>query len=222
MSISKVTVKVPVSTGTTPPSEFATNAANSAAQALTYKNQAYASEVAALQAVQDCLAAESALQNLDNFKPQGVLDCSTNPNFPAGTEGDYYIVSVAGKVGGASGVEVRVGDMVLCTAPAASGDFATVGTKWVHVVTNLDGVVIGPTLSVVDNIATYNATNGKLIKDSGVALSSLARTADLGTLAAISHPNDSTKMLQGDGTFVDKPAAGATINDILPYIIALG
>lgn len=62
---------------------------------------------------------------------RGVQDCSTNPNYPAAEHGDTYVVSVAGKIGGASGVPVQVGAVLRCTADAASGNHATVGSSWV-------------------------------------------------------------------------------------------
>ena len=61
---------------------------------------------------------------------QGVIDASTNPDYPAATAGDVYVVSVAGKIGGASGLEVQPGDMVLASATNAGGDQATVGSSW--------------------------------------------------------------------------------------------
>lgn len=61
---------------------------------------------------------------------KGNLDCSANPNYPAGEAGDAYYVSAAGKVGGASGKSVEVGDQIICKADAATGDEAAVGTSW--------------------------------------------------------------------------------------------
>jgi hypothetical protein len=46
---------------------------------------------------------------------KGATDCSGNPNYPTATTGHTYKVSVAGKIGGASGVNVEVGDMFICT-----------------------------------------------------------------------------------------------------------
>lgn len=60
----------------------------------------------------------------------GTLDCSSNPNYPAGSEGDAYVVSVAGKVGGASGKSVEAGDLVIATADNAGGTEASVGSSW--------------------------------------------------------------------------------------------
>lgn len=73
----------------------------------------------------------------------GSIDCSTNPNYPTGNAGDLYIVSVAGKIGGASGTNVEIGDMVICnTDDTPSGDQATVGQYWDIIQGNLDGVVL--------------------------------------------------------------------------------
>ncbi len=58
------------------------------------------------------------------------IDCSGNPNYSEALVGDQYIVSVSGKVGGASGKSVYVGDMVYCIEDNAGGDEATVGSKW--------------------------------------------------------------------------------------------
>jgi len=41
------------------------------------------------------------------------------------------------------------------------------------------GNVVGPASSVVNNIATYNATNGQLIKDSGIAISGIYSSSNL-------------------------------------------
>lgn len=61
---------------------------------------------------------------------QGTKNCSANPNYPAATAGYVYVVSVAGKIGGKEGVEVNVGDQLLCLEAAAEGTQAEVGSKW--------------------------------------------------------------------------------------------
>ena len=58
------------------------------------------------------------------------LDASSNPNYPQGGVGDLYTITVAGKVGGAGGKAVYVGDMVYCISENAGGNEATVGTSW--------------------------------------------------------------------------------------------
>jgi hypothetical protein len=61
---------------------------------------------------------------------KGSTDCSANPNYPAASKGDFYRVSVAGKIGGASGKSVEVGDAVVALADNAGGSEASVGTSW--------------------------------------------------------------------------------------------
>ena len=69
---------------------------------------------------------------------KGVIDCSGTPDYPAATTGDIYIVSVAGKIGGVSGLVVTAGDMLVCKATASAGDQATVGSSWDVIQTNID------------------------------------------------------------------------------------
>jgi len=72
---------------------------------------------------------------LDN---QGSIDCSTNPNYPSASNGDAYVVSVAGKIGGASGIDVNVGDLIVASADNAGGSHAAVGSDWYILETNRD------------------------------------------------------------------------------------
>ncbi len=81
-----------------------------------------------------------AVAGLLEFKSD--LDCSANPNYPAANKGDTYYVSAAGKVGGASGPDVAVGDAVICKADASSGDHAAVGSSWFILEKNLAGAAL--------------------------------------------------------------------------------
>lgn len=65
------------------------------------------------------------------------LDCSTNPNYPAATQNDHIIISVAGKIGGASGITVEVGDVVICTTTNAGGTQAAVGSSFAIINQNI-------------------------------------------------------------------------------------
>lgn len=60
----------------------------------------------------------------------GALDCSLNPNYPAGVKGTGYNVSVAGLIGGPNGRLVAPGDIIFCNTDTVSGDQATVGFRW--------------------------------------------------------------------------------------------
>lgn len=68
------------------------------------------------------------LAGLVDFK--GNLDCSANPNYPAALKGDAYLVNGAGKIGGASGESVDIGDVIIASADNAGGTEASVGTSW--------------------------------------------------------------------------------------------
>lgn len=100
---------------------------------------------------------------------KGSLNCSANPNYPAGDAGHVYRVSVAGKIGGASGTNVEVGDTLTCVVDgSAAGTEASVGANWSIVQANIDGAVIGPASSTAGNIPAFGGTTGKTLADSGI------------------------------------------------------
>ena len=108
----------------------------------------------------------ATIASLDVMVFKGVIDASTNPNYPAGDAGHTYRISVAGKIGGASGINVEAGDLVLCLVDGtASGDQATVGTKWNISQVNIDGAVVSNETVTVDNdFVAFSGTSGKLVK----------------------------------------------------------
>ena len=65
------------------------------------------------------------------------LDCSANPNYPAATQWMCWFVSVAGKIGGASGKVVEAGDMVICKITNVGGTEAAVGADWTVLQVNI-------------------------------------------------------------------------------------
>jgi hypothetical protein len=90
---------------------------------------------------------------------KGAIDCSGNPNYPAADAGDEYRVSVAGKIGGASGAVVEAGDVLLCWVDStASGNQATVGANWAIIQLNIDGAVTVTNLSTTIHGATSKGT----------------------------------------------------------------
>jgi hypothetical protein len=98
----------------------------------------------------------------------GVINCSGNPDYPAADCGHTYRVSVAGKIGGVSGPNVEVADILLCTHDGtASGNHATVGSYWEIIQANIDGAVIGPVSATDGHLALFDGASGKLIKDGG-------------------------------------------------------
>lgn len=125
--------------------------------------------------------ADQIIASADALVYRGVVDCSANPNYPAANAGWLYKISVAGKIGGASGINVEVGDSILCLVDStASGDQATVGANWNIVQANLDGAVIGPTSSTDNAITRFDGTSGKLVQNSGATID------DSGNLTAAS------------------------------------
>jgi hypothetical protein len=108
---------------------------------------------------------------------KGATDCSGNPNYPAADAGHLYIVSIAGKIGGASGVAVEAGDMFLCkTDGTTAGTQAQRGTSWNAVQANL----LGP-IPVKASGAEINTgiDDSKYVTAKGIEDSNLARTSDI-------------------------------------------
>ena len=88
---------------------------------------------------------------------KGVINASTNPNYPAADAGHTYRISVAGKIGGASGPNVEVGDILLCTTDGtAAGTHATVGANWAIIQANIDGALT--TASIGSTVQAYHAS----------------------------------------------------------------
>jgi hypothetical protein len=102
---------------------------------------------------------------------KNTISCSGNPNYPAANQGDLYVVSAAGKIGGASGVAVEVGDTLLCLVNStASGDQTTAGGNWVIGQGNIVDAVSGPTSAGDGNFVLFDGTSGLLVKDGGLVL----------------------------------------------------
>lgn len=153
---------------------------------------------------------------------KGAIDCSGNPNYPAADAGDTYKVSVAGKIGGASGPDVEVGDTLYCTNDSTStGDHATVGAYWVILQVNLDGAVIGPTSSTDGYFAIWDGTSGALLKNGAGAPGTMAyeTATDYVTKALFNAytilyaDTDDTPapLTVGASTFVGRKASGGIV-----------
>lgn len=106
---------------------------------------------------------------------KGNIDCSANPNYPAGNQGDYYRVSVAGKIGGAAGFPVSVGDAIVCFVSGAAGTQAAVGANW-----NIKQVGLQRNFEV--NLSTGDLTQATVRDWTGAIGRNVALTA-VGTFA---------------------------------------
>lgn len=107
---------------------------------------------------------------------KGATDCSGNPNYPAANAGEMYRVSVAGKIGGASGVAVEAGDFYICNTDGTSaGNQATVGANWNVIQTNVVGVYYagGTDVAVTDGGTGVSTLTG-IVKGNGTSAFSAA------------------------------------------------
>ena len=103
------------------------------------------------------------------------IDCSANPNYPAAAVGDFYRVTVAGKIGGASGPDVEVGDELHCFTAGVAGNHATVGANWTIVQTNVAQATT-TTIGLLA-IATVAETDAKSVSNKAVVPSDLINHA---------------------------------------------
>lgn len=165
--------------------------------------------------------ADSVIGANDAMTYKGAIDASTNPNYPAADAGDTYKISVAGKIGGASGPNVDVGDMIICTADStASGDHATVGTSWNIIEKNIDGAVTGPASSVDDRIATFDGTTGKLIQDGGSTIADVLSRANHTGTQTLSTISDAGTIASQNANSVS--ITGGSITGITDLAVADG
>lgn len=120
---------------------------------------------------------------------KGSIDCSGNPNYPVGVSGDRYKVSAAGKIGGASGIVVDVGDVIECLVDNAGGTQAAVGSSWFIVQANLVGALVSA--NNLSDVASATTSRTNLGVPAGSGTSTGTNTGDqvLPTRASLSVDN---------------------------------
>lgn len=119
---------------------------------------------------------DSAVTGLLDFK--GSQDASANPNYPAALKGDAYYISVAGKIGGASGKSVDIGDVFVASADNAGGTEGSVGTSWFVLEHNLVG-------ALVSGGALGTPSSGNAANLTGLPISTGLTGAGTGVLTAL-------------------------------------
>lgn len=122
---------------------------------------------------------------------KGAINCSTNPNYPAADAGHTYRVSVAGKIGGASGPNVEAGDILICNTDSTAADnHATVGANWNIIQTNVDGALT----------ATAPTNHGVMLGAGTQALGVTAAMTDGQILVGQTSADPLPKTISGDVT----------------------
>ncbi len=130
---------------------------------------------------------QAAFGGVDAIEYKGVIDCSGNPNYPEADAGWTYKVSVAGKIGGASGPNVEVGDVLICCVDSSpTGTHAAVGANWDILQVNIDGAVFTGDTPEQGDVVYRGASGYKLLHhgNAGELLKSGGHGADpsFGTL----------------------------------------
>jgi len=168
----------------------------------------------------DALTAKNYMDGLiaanDAMVYKGGIDCSANPNYPAGQVGWTWKVTAAGKIGGTSGTPVEVGDTIICAVANGGGTEATVGANFNIIQGNIDGALYDGMFSstgllkrtgvktyaiVTDNSGNWNTAYGW----GNHASAGYASAANL-----TSHINDGSKHVPANGTTNNKKVLTAS------------
>jgi len=109
-----------------------------------------------------------------SLKILGTINCSSNPDYPAGNAGDIYIVSAAGYIGGDpspspdNGQAVSEGDFIVCEVDGTpSGTHASVGANWtiIEASTSINYTNLTPTISSLGGIGIGETFVNKTMKE---------------------------------------------------------
>lgn len=156
------------------------------------------------------------------FDFKGNQSASGNPNYPAGAKGDVYYINVAGKVGGASGKTVTVGDMLICSADNAGGAEASVGTSWFVTESNLDMTNVAITGGSITGITDITVADGGTGRSTGTTAYALVATGTTATGAQQTLASGATtEVLVGGGAsalpvWTTATGTGAPVRAIAP------
>lgn len=114
---------------------------------------------------------DAALGANDAMVYKGVLEATSSGIYtPAANCGDTYKVAAAGKI---NGINVQVGDMLICTADGTSAgtstNVSTVSQNWNVIQANIDGALIKSGTYTSAHVLVADGTAGK-VKDSGFTI----------------------------------------------------
>jgi len=132
---------------------------------------------------------DTAVTGLLDFK--GSTDASANPNYPTALKGDSYVISVAGKIGGASGKDVDIADVYVCIADNAGGTEASVGTSWIVLEHNLKGALLSA--SNLSDVASASTARSNL----GLGSAAVLTASTTPTASAVPQADGSNKLAAG-------------------------
>jgi len=121
--------------------------------------------------VDNLLAANDAMVFKGTVGSGGTYEIAAFNSLVVYDVGWTYRVITAGTI---KGVVAEIGDMYVSTVDRTGG--GGVNADWTVLQTNIDGAVIGPSSAVDNRIATFDGTSGKLIKDSGLLVSSFVQS----------------------------------------------
>lgn len=135
-------------------------------------------------------------QYVDNLITSGLtikggIDCSLNPNYPAGVVGDGWYVTVAGIIGGASGEVVEIGDMIIAVIDNAGGTDAVVGASWIILQDNIG--------AATETVGGYIRISTQAETDAGLDDTTAITPLKLATYVAALTSNDKFAVDIGDG-----------------------
>lgn len=90
--------------------------------------------------IQNIYTALGALETTlsTGLKYKGGINASGNPPYPDGDVGDVWIISDAGKIGGDAGIEMSIGNMIVCKEQTLGGLQQDVGGYWTLIQSDLD------------------------------------------------------------------------------------
>lgn len=137
---------------------------------------------------------------------KGNISATANPNYSVALKGDAYYISAAGKIGGASGKTVEIGDVVVASADNAGGTEASVGTSWFVLEHNLVGALL--TANNLSDVANAPTARGNL--GAQEALAAIATNVGIGRAVAASKLDVNGSVAVVDSGFAYTPYNGAT------------